>query len=240
LDATATFQTVDRPASPDFMRGARVAVRSWGVIALLLLGQLVIVVLFLVLSSSRKRRGMSAEFPPTLRLNPLASRFAAPEVIQFPARGRLRIGYHPPLMDNQVGSREFARLPYQDIRGDEDAVKDLSRHAACIWRDPRTNDCYIQLGWSGSGDPIEPRPQTQVFHFGRPQDASSTPFRLAHYDVVRLSTGIEFVFHQVGVRDKPTPESKKVAPLRLRAVRSGRISAISEGRRSAAMEDGEA
>ena len=137
---------------PDFLRSVRNAVRSWGVIALLLLGELVVVVLFLRVGPSARGPAVTTrEFPPTLRLNPLAGRFLAPDVIEFPARGKLRIGYHPPFMDNHVGSREFARLPYQDIRGDDDAVRDLSRHAACIWRDPRTNDCYIQLGWAGLG-----------------------------------------------------------------------------------------
>jgi hypothetical protein len=131
-------------------------------------------------------------------------------------------------MDNQVGNRDFARLPYQDIRGDEDAVKDLSRHAACIWRDARTNDCYVQVGWPGPGEPISARPQTQVFHFGRPQDAASQPFRLSHHDVVRLSNGVEFVFNQVGLRDKATPESKKLSPFEPRQSPPGSIAVLSE------------
>ena len=202
---------------PDFLRMVRMAVRNWGLIALLLLGELMLIVLFLRLAPIRRASSArTVEFPPTLRLNPLAGRYVAPEIIEFPARGKLRVGYHPPFMDNQVGSRDFARLPYQDIRGDEDAVKDLSRHAACIWRDARTNECYIQLGWNGAGQAVRPRPQSQVFHFGRPQDATSAPFRLAHHDVVRLSTGVEFVFNQVGLRDKATPESKKLSPLETR------------------------
>ena len=226
----------------DFFRNVRNAVRGWGVIALLLLGELAVIFLFVRLGTSPRGPGVvTKEFPPTLRLNPLAGRYVAPEVIEFPTNGRLRlrIGYHPPFMDNHVGSREFARLPYQDIRGDEDAVKDLSRHAACIWRDPKTNDCYIQLGWPGSGEPIEPRPQSQVFHFGRPQDATSVPFRLAHHDVVRLSTGVEFVFNQVGLRDKATPESKKASPLELRSTGSGRISVMSEAAGASAVTRGE-
>jgi hypothetical protein len=226
----------------DFLRNVRNGVRNWGVLALLLLGELVVIVLFLRVGPAGRGLALSIkEFPPTLRLNPLAGRYVAPDVIEFPPRGKLRIGYHPPFMDNQVGSREFARLPYQDIRGDEDAVKDLSRHAACIWRDPRTNDCYIQLGWAGSGEPIEPRPQSQVFHLGRTQDAASSPFRLAHHDVVRLSSGVEFVFNQVGLRDKATPESKKVSPLEPRSAGAGRISVLSEAaRRSARAHEEEA
>jgi hypothetical protein len=226
----------------DFLRNVRNAVRNWGVIALLLLGELVVILLFVrVGASKRGGAAVTSEFPPTLRLNPLAGRYLAPDVVEFPARGKLRIGYHPPFMDNHVGSHEFARLPYQDIRGDEDAVRDLSRHAACIWRDPKTNDCYVQLGWAGAGERIEPRPQSQVFHFGRPQDATTSAFRLAHHDVVRLSAGVEFVFNQVGLRDKATPESKKVTPLELRSVGSGRISVISEGtRRSTVTQEEEA
>jgi hypothetical protein len=195
----------------------------------LLLGEVVVVVLFVRMAPSGRSAPAvkTTEFPPTLRLNPLAGRYVAPEVIEFPLRGKLRIGYHPPFMDNQVSSREFARLPYQDVRGDEEAVKDLSRHAACIWRDATTNDCYIQLGWAGPGEPIKVRPQTQVFHFGRPQDATSIPFRLSHHDVVRLSTGIEFVFNQVGLRDKATPESKKLGPFELRST-PGRIAMVPE------------
>jgi hypothetical protein len=120
-------------------------------------------------------------------------------------------------MDNQVGSREFSKLPHQDIRGDEEAVKDLSRHVACIWRDPKTNDCYIQLGWPGPGEGIKPKQQSQVFHFGRPQAATTDAFRLAHHDVLRLGTGVEYVFNQVGLRDKATPESKKVGPFEARS-----------------------
>ena len=98
----------------------------------------------------------ATEFPPTLRLNALGGKYVAPEVLHFPDRGKLRVGYHPPYMDNGVGTREFAKLPYQDVRGDDDAVRDLSRHVACIWRDPRTNDCYIQLGWPGRASPSVP------------------------------------------------------------------------------------
>jgi hypothetical protein len=151
-----------------------------------------------------------------LRLNQLGGRYAAPEVINFSARGKLRVGYHPPYMDNQVGSREFSTLPFQDVRGDEDAVKDLSRHVGCIWKDPRTNDCYVQLGWPGPGEPLEPKPQSQVFHLGRPQDATSRPFRMAHHDVLRLASGVEFVFYQVGLRDKATPETRKLSPFEAR------------------------
>ncbi|MBV8717831.1 MAG: hypothetical protein JOZ65_22430 [Chloroflexi bacterium] len=208
---------------PDFLRSVRNTVRNWGVIALLMLGEIIVVILFVRTTPSARAAAAvkTTEFPPTLRLNPLAGRYVAPEVIEFPTRGKLRIGYHPPFMDNQVGNRDFARLPYQDVRGDDEAVKDLSRHAACIWRDSKTNDCYIQLGWAGPGERINVRPQTQVFHFGRPQDATSTPFRLSHHDVVRLSTGIEFVFNQVGLRDKPTPESKKLGPFELRSIPGG-------------------
>lgn len=175
------------------------AVGAWGIIALL---GIVVVALFMRAGGLNRANAVrSVKFPPTLRLNPLSGRFVAPDVIEFPSRGKLRLGYHPPFMDNQVGSRDFARLPYQDIRGGHDAVTGLSRHAACIWRDTRTNDCYIQVGWPGPGEPIGARPQTQVFHLGRPQDAVSRPFRLSHHDLVRLSTGVEFVFNQVGVRE---------------------------------------
>jgi hypothetical protein len=49
---------------------------------------------------------------------------------------------------------------------------------------------------------------------------------------VRLSTGVEFVFNQVGLRDKATPESKKASPLELRSTGSGRISVMSEAART--------
>jgi hypothetical protein len=203
--------TIDIP--PDFLRSVRGFVRSWGIVSLLLLGEIVVLFLFWRgVPGGRAPAVRTTDFPPSLRLNPLAGRLVAPEVIEFPARGKLRIGYHPPFMDNHVGRREFSRLPHQDVRGDEEAVKDLSRHAACIWRDPKTNDCFIQLGWPGPGEVIRARPQTQVFHFGRPQDAASVAFRLSHHDVVRLSAGVEFVFNQVGLRDKPTPESRKLGP----------------------------
>ena len=44
-------------------------------------------------------------------------------------------------------------------------------------------------------------------------------------DVVRLSTGIEFVFNQVGLRDKATPESKKLGPYVLRSTPGSILSA---------------
>jgi hypothetical protein len=218
---------------PDFLRTIRVAVRAWGLIATLLIAEIIVIVLFLrVGSPGRGGVARFSDFPPSLRLNPLAGAYVAPDVLEFPSRGKLRIGYHPPYMDNTVGSRVFSRLPYQDIRGDDDAVKDLSRHAACIWRDAKTNDCYIQLGWPGPGERLEPRPQTQVFHFGRPQDATAEPFRLAHHDIVRLATGVEFVFNQVGLRDKPTPESKKLSPFEVRSGSPPRVAVLSDvGRR---------
>jgi len=208
----ALSSTVYVPA--DFQRTVRNVVRAWGLIGLLLIANVVVGVLLLRMGpGSGPRLGGVTEFPPSLRLNQLGGRYVAPEVLTFPARGKLRIGYHPPYMDNQVGSREFARLPFQDVRGDEDAVKDLSRHVGCLWREPATNDCFVQLGWPGPGEPLAPKPQSQVFHLGRPQDATSVPFRLAHHDVLRLASGVEYVFYQVGLRDKATPESKKLNPL---------------------------
>jgi hypothetical protein len=197
---------------PDFLRTVRGIVRAWGLIVVLLIANAIVIFLFFRVAPASRNAGSVTEFPPTLRLNQLGGKYVAPEVLNFPDRGKLRIGYHPPYMDNQVGNREFSKLPYQDVRGDEEAVKDLSRHVACMWRDSRTNDCYIQLGWPGPGEALKPKPQSQVFHFGRPQDATSAPFRLAHHDVVRLATGVEFVFYQVGLRDKATPESKKLSP----------------------------
>jgi hypothetical protein len=214
------FLTTDVSVPAEFLRSVRNLVRAWGLIAVLLMANIGVGLLFLRLGLPGFRTGLgggSVEFPPSLRLNQLGGRYVAPEVLHFPARGKLRIGYHPPYMDNQVGSREFARLPFQDVRGDEDAVKDLSRHVGCIWRDPKTNDCFVQLGWPGPGEPLDPKPQSQVFHLGRPQDATSGPFRLAHHDVLRLASGIEFVFYQVGLRDKATPESKKLGPFLGRA-----------------------
>ena len=238
LEATTAFQTVARPvpiASIETSEGSlttdllRNAARGMGVIALLALGELLLIGLFVRVDTwARGASLLRREFPPTLRLNTLAGRYVAPEVIEFPARGKLRIGLHPPLMDDLVGNRDFTRLPYKDIRGDQDVVKELGHHAACIWRDPRTNDCYIQLGWDGPGDRIEPRPQSRVFHFGRPQEATTSAFRLAHHDVVRLSTGVEFVFNQVGLRDKPAPEAHNASPLKLRSIGPGRISLISD------------
>ena len=120
-------------------------------------------------------------------------------------------------MDDTVNHREFAKLPFQDIRGDDEAVRDLSRYVACIWRDPKTNDCYIQLGWPGPGEGIAPKAQSQVTHFGKIQDATTKPFMLAHMDEVRLASGVVFTFSQVGLRDKATPESKKLSPFEARA-----------------------
>jgi len=216
----------------DVLRSGRQAVRSWGLIAVLLLANAIVLLLFLRVGPVvRPSMAVAAtEFPPTLRLNALGGKYVAPEVLHFPVRGKLRVGYHPPYMDNSVGNREFTKLPYQDVRGDDDAVRDLSRHVACIWRDPRTNDCYIQLGWPGPGEPINPKPQTQVFHFGRPQDATSEAFRLAHHDVVRFASGIEYVFNQVGLRDKATPEGRKLSPLDAGPRPAARVTWLNEER----------
>jgi hypothetical protein len=202
----------------DFFRAVRGAVRAWGLIVLLVVANAIVLVLYFRTggrSGSRTAGGVVSEFPPALRLKQQGTNFIAPDVIAFPARGKLRIGYHPPYVDKDVGSRDFARLPHQDIRGAEDAIEDLSRHVACIWRDDKTNDCYIQLGWPGPGRKIQPRPQSAVYHFNRfnkPEEATATPYRLVHNDVVRLGTGIEFVFTQVGLRDRPTQDSKKLSP----------------------------
>jgi hypothetical protein len=195
----------------DMLRSVRAWLRSWGAVASVLVLINALIATFVVVALAR-RRGTSprSEFVPTLQLRPTTDGlYVGPSVIEFPPRGKLRIGYHPPFKDNDVGSREFASLPHCDIRGDDEAVKELSRHVACIWRDEKTNDCYIHLGWAGPGEPIRPKAQTQVLHFGRPQDATSEPFRLAHRDVVRLAPRVEYVFTQVGLRDKPTPERKK-------------------------------
>jgi hypothetical protein len=136
--------------------------------------------------------------------------YVVPNVIRFPATGKLRIGYHPPFMDRHVGKPEFARLDFVDVRGDAAAARELSRHAACIWR-ASGGECYVQLGWPGPGEPIRPRGQTRVLRFGRAHDAASQPFRLAHRDVVRLSATVEYVFLEVeALGDRPTPEQKKI------------------------------
>jgi hypothetical protein len=199
----------------DAARLVRRGLRDWGLLAaVLLVNGLIAFVLVRALASRRGRdpRAGAArnEFPPVLSLKPRSGGFLAPEVIEFPARGKLRIGYHPPYMDNHVGTPEFQRLPFQDIRGDDEAIKDLSRHAACVWRDPETNDCFIQLGWPAPGEPVRPKAQAQVLHFGKPQDATNQAFRLSHQDVVRLASSVEYVFNQLGLRDKPTPERKKI------------------------------
>ena len=172
---------------------------------------------------------MLTEFPPTLRLNQLAGTSVAPDVVNFPTTGKLRIGDHPPYMDNHVGSREFAKLPYQD-RGDEEAVKDLSRYVACIWRDPKTNDCYIQLGWPGLRVELKPKQQSQVFHFGHRRMPRPNRSARAH-DVVRLASGVEFVFNQVGLRDKATPESKKLSPFEGRSASPPRVALLTDASR---------
>lgn len=224
----------------DFLRTVRGVVRAWGLIAVLLVANAVVAVLLLrpgpIPRLGFAPLGGMTEFPPSLRLNQLGGRYVAPEVLHFPARGKLRVGYHPPYMDNQVGSREFSRLPFQDVRGDEDAVKDLSRHVGCLWREPTTNDCYVQLGWPGPGEALAPKPQSQVFHLGRPQDATSTPFRLAHHDVLRLASGVEYVFYQVGLRDKPTPESKKLGSFEGRTLSPPTLLTEERRRHSAAQE----
>ena len=94
-------------------------------------------------------------------------------------------------MDAHVGHHEFSRLPFLDIRGDDEAARDLSRHAACVWRDASSSDCYVQLGWPGPGELIRPRGQARVLRQGRPQDALTQPFRLTHRDVLRLTAALE-------------------------------------------------
>ena len=185
-----------------------------------LAGAVVLVGLLLTLLLLRRRRARSgpheehhAETLPALHLRTHGDdTHVLPPRIEFPTTGagKVRIGYHPPLMNRHVGRAEFERLQSISIRGDAAAVRELSRHAACIWRDPN-GDCYVQLGWPGPGEPIRPRNQTRVLRFGRPHDAASQPFRLAHRDVVRLSSQIEYVFLEVEpVRDRPTPEQKKI------------------------------
>ena len=165
----------------------------------------------------RARPTAAAESLAELRLRALdgGEAFVQPSVILIPGRGqpKLRLGAHPPFMDGFVGHPEFQRLPFQDIRGDDETIRDLSRHAACVWRDER-GACYIQLGWPGPGEVIRPRSQARVLHLGRPQDATSRPLRLAHRDVVRLASSVEYVFCEAGpVQDRPTPERKKVEVL---------------------------
>jgi hypothetical protein len=185
------------------------ALVPWAAAVLVLVGGLLAVVVL------RRRRLTRAEPDdealPTLHLRTRTDDVhVVPEVIRFPPAGKLRIGYHPPFMDRHVGRPEFGRLGFVDVRGDAPAARELSRHAACIWRDA-SGDCYVQIGWPGPGEPIRPRNQTRVLRFGRTHDAVSQPFRLAHRDVVRLSSNVEYVFLEVeAVLDRPTPEQKKI------------------------------
>ena len=78
----------------------------------------------------------------------------------------------------------------------------------------------------------KPKPQSVVLHFGRPQNATAQPFRLAHHDVVHLASGVEFLFSQVGLRDKATPESKKASAFEPRMADAQRtIMVMSDGAR---------
>jgi len=169
---------------------------------------------------ARRTRGQHAKHDddtvmPRFRLREVRDDlFVTPDVIEVPRSGRLRLGYHPPFMDRHVGSSEFRDLPYVDIRGNAAAVRELSRHAGCIWRDPASGDCYVQLGWPGPGELIRPRSQCRVLRLGRPHDAATQPFRLAHGDVLRLASGVEYAFHEVDQRrDRTTPEQRKIEAL---------------------------
>jgi hypothetical protein len=210
--AKATAQFTAPPVVP----GAAERALPWLLLALALAAGAGAVYLFLRSGTPRflpAARGPVNEFPPFLRLKAVPGADVRPETIEFLPPGRkLRIGYHPPHMDNVVGNPEFARLPHQDIRGDPEAEKGVSRHVACIWRDRETNDCYIQLGWPGPGEPIRPREQTQVLDaYGRPQDATSQPYRLKLNNVVRLSSSVEYVFKQFLLSDKTTEVEKKIS-----------------------------
>jgi hypothetical protein len=197
--------------APPTAPGAAERALPWLLLALALAAGAGAVYLYLRSGAPRfPARGPVNGFSPFLRLKAVPGADVRPETIEFLPPGRkLRIGYHPPHMDNVVGHPEFARLPHQDIRGDPEAEKGISRHVACIWRDRETNDCYVQLGWPGPGEPIRPREQTQVLDaYGRPQDATSQPYRLKLNNVVRLSSSVEYVFKQFLLSDK-TPEVEK-------------------------------
>jgi hypothetical protein len=210
--ARVTAQFTAPPAAP----GAAERALPWLLLALALGAGAGAVYLYLRSGAPRfpaGARGPVNEFPPFLRLKAVPGADVRPDTIEFLPPGRkLRIGYHPPHMDNVVGHPEFARLSHQDIRGDPEAEKGISRHVACIWRDRETNDCYIQLGWPGPGEPIRPREQTQVLDaYGRPQDATSQPYRLKLNNVVRLSSSVEYVFKQFLLSDKTTEVEKKIS-----------------------------
>ena len=182
------------------------------------IGLAILLVVALLVIGRRLRGSPPAAVPVEVQATPALhlrttdpDAYVVPSVISFPAAGRLRLGYQPSFMDAHVGDVAFSRVPAVAVRGDQASVRELSRHAACIWRDAQTGACYVQLGWPGPGEPIRPRSQTRVLRFGRPQDAASQPFRLAHGDVLRLSAQVEYVFCEVEpVRDRPTPEQKKI------------------------------
>jgi hypothetical protein len=165
----------------------------------------------LSISSLWRSRSDGAGPPgPALRLHAREDVFVLPEVIEFPVSGKLRIGAHPPFMDRHVGRADFSRLPVVDIRGNAQSVRDVSRHAACIWRDA-SGACFVQLGWPGPGEPVLPRSQCRVLRFGRQHDAASHPLRLEHRDVLRLGAGVEYVFLELAeLLDRTTPEQKKL------------------------------
>jgi hypothetical protein len=161
-----------------------------------------------------------------LRLGDNPEQLVVPDAITFRTTS-LRIGAHPPFMDTYVGHRDFSRLPFLDIRGDDEAVRDLSRHVACLWRDASSGDCFVQLGWPGPGEPIRPRAHARVLRQGRPQDAVTQPFRLMHRDVLRLSPAVEYVFLEVGpLRNRVTPERNKMGVLEMSTVSSSAASKL--------------
>jgi hypothetical protein len=161
----------------------------------------------------RSQPATSTDVEPQLRLRAPAAgeSVVVPAVIELARLGKTRLGGHPPFMDAYVGHADFSRLPWLDIRGEEEAIRDLSRHAACLWREA-TGACFVQLGWPGPGEVIRPRDQTRVLRLGRPQDATNQPFRLRHRDVLRLATAIEYVYVELAPPpDRVTPEQKKIA-----------------------------
>jgi hypothetical protein len=52
---------------------------------------------------------------------------------------------------------------------------------------------------------------------------------------VRLASGVEFVFNQVGLRDKATPESKKLSPFEGRLASPPKVALLTDASRHQAV-----
>ena len=201
---------------PDFLRNVRNAVRGWGLIALLLVGELC--------GHLPVRAPRPSPRGPGVVTNGVSAD-AAPQPARRPVRGarghrlpdpRQAAHWLPPAVHGQPGRQPRvlqAAVPGHSRRRRRGQRPEPSRRRASgATRRPTTATSSSAGRARASRSSRARRARSSTSADLRTRRPCHSGWHIMTW--CGLATGVEFVFNQVGLRDKATPESKKREPAR--------------------------